>query len=146
MKDPLMENTNVNAGNSENQKENQNLILVFVYKIPISNHDAMIELNNRVIDTFKKYGVLRFEIFQLSNTENMMDFVNFAKTIDAKEDEEVWMEIQTYKDRDHLKEVGIKMMKDESMKEESQQFLKLITPGSLCNFGEFNRLNNIGFT
>ncbi len=77
----------------------------------------------------------------------MMDFVNFAKMIEAKEEEEeVWMEIQTYRDQDHLKEVGAKMMNDESMKEESQQFLNLITPGSRCNFGEFNRLNNLDFT
>ncbi|HEY6536364.1 MAG TPA: DUF1428 family protein [Candidatus Nitrosocosmicus sp.] len=141
-----MYNANSNENNSEIQNKNQNLILVFVYKIPRENHDQMINLNNRVIDTFKKYGVLRFEVFQLGNTDNMMDFINIAKTIEAKEDEEVWMEIQTYRDQDHLKEVGIKMMKDESMKEESQQFLKLITPGSHCNFGEFNRLNNTGFT
>ena len=140
-----MNNTSINATNSKIQDKNQNLILVFIYKIPKVNHDQMIELNNRVMDTFKKYGVLRFEVFQLSNTENKMDFVNFASLIEAKDNEEVWMELQTYRDKDHLKEVGTKMMKDESMKEESQQFLNLITPGSRCNFGEFNRFSNLGF-
>ncbi len=60
-----MDNTSINSNNSKIQENNQNLILVFIYKIPRINHDSMIKLNNQVIDTFKKYGVLRFEVFQL---------------------------------------------------------------------------------
>ena len=102
-------------------------------------------LNNRVIDTFKKYGVQRFEVFQLECTEDMVDFINIAKTVSADQDEEVWLEIQSYKDRKHLEEVGAKMKTDKNMEAESQQFLKLITPGSRCNFGEFSRLKDLGF-
>ena len=76
----------------------------------------------------------------------MMEFTNIARTIEAnKEDEEVWLEVQSYRDRKHLEEVGAKMMADDSMKKESQQFLNLITPGSRCSFGEFSRINDIGF-
>jgi len=75
-----------------------------------------------------------------------MEFTNIARTIeDNKEDEEVWLELQSYRDRKHLEEVGAKMMADDSMKKESQQFLNLITPGSRCSFGEFSRSNDIGF-
>jgi len=75
-----------------------------------------------------------------------MEFTNIAKTISAnKEDEEVWLEIQFYRDRKHLEEVCAKMMEDESMKKESHQFLNLITPGSRCNFGEFSRIKCVGF-
>ena len=75
-----------------------------------------------------------------------MEFTNIARMISAnKEDEEVWLEIQSYRDRKHLEEVGAKMMADESMKKESQQFLSLITQGSRCSFGEFSRIKDIGF-
>jgi hypothetical protein len=47
---------------------------------------------------FKKHGVLKFEVFNLNSRENMMDFVNLSKTISANDDEDVWLEIQSYKD------------------------------------------------
>jgi uncharacterized protein YbaA (DUF1428 family) len=105
----------------------------------------MIQLNNRAIDSFKKYGVQRFEVFQLGSTEDMMEFTNIAKTISANKEDEVWLEIQSYRDHKHLEDVGAKMMADERMKKESQQFLDLITPGSRCSFGEFSRIKDIGF-
>jgi hypothetical protein len=84
-----------------------NLVLVFIYRITKNNHDSLIQLNNRVIDTFKKYGVLKFEVFQLGRTDDMMGFTNIAKTIlAAPNEEEVWLEIQSYRDHNHLQEVA----------------------------------------
>jgi uncharacterized protein YbaA (DUF1428 family) len=125
---------------------NRNLVLLFIYKAPKKDHQAIVELNNRVIGTFKEFGVQGFEMFQLGNTQDMMGFTNIAKTISANGEEEVWLEIQSYRDRKHLEEVGAKMMSDEKMKAEGQQFMNLITPGSRCSFGEFNRLTELGFT
>ena len=65
-----------------------NLVLVFIYRIPKKNHESLIQLNNRVIGTFKKYGVLNFEVFQLGSTNDMMGFTNIAKTISAEPQEE----------------------------------------------------------
>ena len=47
------------------RNEKSNLVLIFIYRIPKKNHESLIQLNNRVIDSFKKYGVQRFEVFQL---------------------------------------------------------------------------------
>jgi uncharacterized protein YbaA (DUF1428 family) len=106
----------------------------------------LVQLNSRVIDTFKKYGVLKFEVFQLGSTKDMMGFTNIAKTISAEpNEEEVWLEIQSYKDHNHLQEVGAKMMSDGAIKDEGQQFFNLITPGSRCSFGEFYRIKDVGF-
>ena len=128
------------------RNEKSNLVLLFIYRIPKKNHESLIQLNNRIIESFKKYGVQRFEVFQLDGTEDMMEFTNIAKTIEAnKEDEEVWLEIQSYRDRKQLEEAGATMIADDSMKKESQQFLNLITPGSRCSFGEFSRIKDIGF-
>jgi len=137
-----------NATESENSGNgNRNLVLLFIYRAPKKNHQAIVQLNNRVIGTFKEYGVQGFEMFHLGNTQDMMGFTNIAKTISAdEEEEEVWLEIQSYRDRKHLEEVGAKMMSDEKMKSEGQQFMNLITPGSRCSFGEFNRLKELGFT
>ncbi len=130
---------------TEKQGENESIVLLFIYRTPKKNHEEMVQLNNRVIDKFREIGVQRFEVFQLGSTEDMMDFVNLSKTLSADQDDEVWLEIQSYRDRKHLEEVGAKMMSDKNMEEEGQQFLNLITPGSRCSFGEFSRLKGLGF-
>ncbi len=130
---------------TERHGENEGIVLLFIYRAPKKNHEAMVQLNSRVIDTFKEYGVQRFEVFQLGSTDDMMEFVNISKTVSADQDDEVWMEIQSYRDRKHLEEVGAKMMNDKNMAAEGQQFLNLITPGSRCSFGEFSRLKGLGF-
>jgi hypothetical protein len=83
----------------------------------------MVKLNRHVIGKFKKYGVQIFEVFQLGSTEDMMDFVNISKTVSVDQDDEVWMEMQSYRDRKHLEEMDAKMMNDKNMAAEGQQFL-----------------------
>ena len=90
-----------------------------------------------------KYGALKFEVFTIDNRENMMDFVNLAKTISANEDEEVWLEIQSYKNSQHVKEFVDKMTKDKSMETLSKEFMDLITPGSVVSFGGFDKIKEI---
>lgn len=139
-----MDKSNITANNGDSPLAN--LVLFFVYKIPKKNHESLIQLNKRVINAFKKYGVLKFEVFQLGDAKDMMGFINIAKTISANpDDEEVWLEIQSYRDHKHFEEVGTKMMADEIIKEDGQQFFNLITPGSRCSFGEFNRIEDVGF-
>ena len=54
--------------------------------------------------------MLKFEVFRLGSTNDMMGFTNIAKTISSEpQEEEVWPEIQSYRDRNHLEEVGAKM-------------------------------------
>jgi uncharacterized protein YbaA (DUF1428 family) len=137
----------IDTVDNKRRDEITNLVLVFIYRIPKKNHDSLIQLNDRVIGTFKKYGVLKFEVFQLGSTNDMMGFTNIAKTISAEpKDEEVWLEVQSYRDHNHFQEVGAKMMADEAIKEDGQQFFNLITPGSRCSFGEFSRVKDVGFS
>jgi len=130
---------------AERHVENESIVLLFIYSAAKKNHEAMVQLNSRVIDTFKKYCVQRYEVFQLGSTEDMMDFVNISKIFSADQDEEVWMEIESYRDRKRLEDTGAKMLHDKNMAAEGQQFLNDITPGSRCSFGEFGRLKGLGF-
>jgi uncharacterized protein YbaA (DUF1428 family) len=124
----------------EKEQHSGNYIDLLIYRLPRKNHEAMVQLNNQVTDTFKKYGILRWEIFQLSTNENMGPFVNIAKTLSVGQDEEVWVEIVSYIDRKHRDEFVTKMQNDKSMDLIFQQFTDLITPGSNVNVGGFSRL------
>lgn len=50
------------------------------------------------------------------------------------------MEIQSYRDRKHMDDVGAKTRNDASAGQLFRQFTDLITPGS-CIEGEFGRLD-----
>lgn len=129
-----------NSNASEKEGEIGNHVVLFIYRLPKKNHEALVQLGKQANEMFKKVGVIRSEVFQLSNTQDMMGFTNISKTVSANNDEEeVVLETQTYRDQKHLSEVGAIMEKDKNAGLLYQQFMNLIIPGS-CIFGEFGRI------
>jgi uncharacterized protein YbaA (DUF1428 family) len=123
------------------EEENGTLVQVFIYRAPKKNHDAMVQLNKHCTEFFRKHGILRFEVFHLSSTDIVMDFVSIAETLSATQDEEVWMEIQSYRDHKHLDEFIANMKKDKIGESLYQEYLDLITPASRTIMGGFTRLS-----
>jgi uncharacterized protein YbaA (DUF1428 family) len=126
-----------------NKNVDRSIVEIFLYRAPKKNHDSLVLLNKQSHDFFMKYGVLKFEVFTIHNRENMMDFVNLAKTISASEDEEVWLEIQSYKNSQHVKEFIDKMKNDKSMETLYKEFMDLITPYSVVSFGGFDKIEEV---
>ena len=132
-------------GNDEG-KNFGNEIQTVIYRFPKKDHDKMVEFSKPFSDVFRKYGVSRWGIFQLSNNENVMEFTNIAKTVSANlDEEEVWIEIFHYNDKKHKDEVMDKMKNDKNCEQGFQQFMKLITPGSSVIIGDFSNVNDIEF-
>ena len=129
-----------NSNASVKEEEIGNHVVLFIYRLPKKNREALVQLGKQANEMFKKVGVIRSEVFQLSNTQVMMGFTNISKTVSAnKDEEEVVLETQTYRDQKHLSEVGAIMEKDRNAGLLYQQFMSLIIPGS-CIFGEFGRI------
>jgi uncharacterized protein YbaA (DUF1428 family) len=130
-----------NVTEIKEEEEIGSIVQQFIYRLPKKNHDAMVQMEKQFIDIFRKHGGLRFEVFQLSSTENMMeDWTNIAKTVSANQDEEIWVEQIFYKDSKHRDEYMAKCGSDENMNKLYKQFMDLITPGSRPIMGEFSRL------
>jgi uncharacterized protein YbaA (DUF1428 family) len=95
------------------------------------------------VQWFKKQGV-RPEIYHLSSATSEVppDGVeSIAKILSIKDDEEeVWVLLQFYRDRDHADEVTAKLMQDESIGALMKEFGGLITQGSSLIMGGFSRL------
>jgi uncharacterized protein YbaA (DUF1428 family) len=139
-----MEKSNITE--KEEGKEIGNQIEIIHFRVPKKNHDAMILFCKRFNDIFKKYGILHWEIFQLSKTDNMQGFTNISQTVSANQnEEEVWVELLSYRDKKHKDEVMEKMKDDKNCEQGYRQFLDLITPGSKVIYGDFSRLNDLGF-
>lgn len=126
-----------------NLKNSRGHIEIFLYRAPKKNHDGMVEVNRQSQDFFAKHGASSFEVFSLNSRENMMEFVNLSRTISASEDEEVWLEIQSYRDAEHVKEFTTNMQGDKSIEPIYKRFMELITPGSIVTFGGFSKIEDI---
>lgn len=128
---------------TEMEKETGSQIQLIVGRVPKKNHDAALQIYKQSSDLFRKYGLLRSELFQLNNTKTYddMGLTNIANTVSASQDEEVWVELQYYRDRKHLDEVRAKCGDDENMGRLYKQSLGLLTTGSSFIFGEFDRLS-----
>jgi uncharacterized protein YbaA (DUF1428 family) len=130
------------------EDETGNLIRLFIWRIPKTNHEALMQLAKPVRELFKNVGVNQ-EIFQLKEGSDLreqdkmaeqMGFTNIAKTMAAKGDEEVWLELQFYRDQKHLDDLAENMQKDENAGKLGKQFMDLLTPGS-CIEGWFSHVN-----
>lgn len=116
-------------------------VQLFVYRIPKKNHDTMVQLQSQLTGIFKKYGILRSEFFQLSDTKIFEGFTSIAKTVSAnQDDEEVWVELESYRDRKQRDEVVAKITQDPSAGPLFGQVMSLLTKGDSCIMGEFKRL------
>ena len=127
---------------TEVEKEFRSQIQLIVGRVQKKNHDAALQIYKQSSDLFRKYGLLRSELFQLNSTETYddMGLTNIANTLSTRQDEEVWVELQYYRDRKHLDEVRAKCGNDENMGRLYKQSLDLLTPGTKFIIGEFNHL------
>ena len=128
--------------NFANQKDDGGLIKIFFIRAPKKNHDALVKIGKQTDIFFKKHGVSKYG-YRLNSRENMMDFVNVSRTISANDDDDdVWLEIQFYKDAKHVEEVMKAMEGDKMANELYKEVMELITPGPIV-FGDFSRLKEI---
>ena len=112
----------LNIPEKDEGKEIGNQIEMIHFRVPKKNHDAMMLFCKKFNDIFKKYGILQWEIFQLSRTDNMDGFTNISQTISANPDEEeVWVELLSYRDKKHKDEVMEKMKGDKNCEQGYQQ-------------------------
>ena len=105
------------------------------------NHDTLVQLQKQLTEIFRKHGILRSEFFKLSSTETFQGFTGIDKTVSANQDEEeVWMELESYRDKKHRDEVVAKITEDASAGPLFGQVMSLMTQGYSCIMGGFKRL------
>lgn len=129
-------------GMSKSNSMEAGLVSHILYRVPKKNHDAMLEICKQANDMFNQHGALRYDVFQLGNTDVPMEgFTNIATTVSANQDEEVWVESLSYKDLQHMNEVMARMEKDERMGPLMKQSVDLLPLGAKFIIGEFDRLS-----
>ena len=129
-----MENT---KSVSELQKGNH--LQMFLYKVPKQNHDAIVANLTKFVPWFEKNDV-GLNYYQLGTGEKMDGMEDIGAAISAGSDEEVWMELQYFRDRKHCDEIYAKMMKDKDLEPLGKEFFGLVSQGKSLIMGGFSLL------
>ena len=126
----------------ENNQNIQKYVEFVFYRVPKKNHEALLSLTNRLIDIFKKEEVI-YDCFGLNNAKEIPGFVNITKIIPINtEEEEILINVVTYKGREHRTKVVEKISKDKECLDMYEDLMKLLTPGTRFINGEFKNLFN----
>jgi uncharacterized protein YbaA (DUF1428 family) len=120
-------------------QETGNHLEVFLYRVPKKNQDAVAQNLRKFVPWFQRNGV-RIEYYQFSESETMEGMESIVKTLSAADDEDIWVELQYFRDRKHYEDVYTKMMQDNSLKQLGDEFFGLVTQGKNVVSGEFSRL------
>jgi uncharacterized protein YbaA (DUF1428 family) len=113
---------------------------LFVFRVPKKNREAMQTLEGRLVSMWKRHGIVESEFFQLTPHETVKGFTNLAETVSVGKDEEVWVEVQRYRDREHRDQIFAAVRQDMPMLELFGQWYGLVTPGVNSVMGDFNKL------
>jgi uncharacterized protein YbaA (DUF1428 family) len=149
-------NSKTTKSATEIEEETGDYLQLFLYRVPKKNHDAIVQNLQQFVPWFKKHGA-RVEYYQLGRSEtkaaidsakqsgmDVMDSIDkvLSTTAEAeeKEEEEVWIEQQHFRDYKHCEDVYAKMMQDKSIEPLGNEFFGLITQGKKMITGGFNRL------
>ena len=99
-------------------------IVSLTYRFPKKNRNTLIEISKKYVDMFKQYGVLQHDVFQLVKPDDDKQYFNHLdKVVSANlQDEEVWIEIIHYKDKNHWHETKAKMERDINCQQGWQEF------------------------
>jgi uncharacterized protein YbaA (DUF1428 family) len=95
------------------EKETGNQVRLSIYKIPKKNHDAMVENQKQFTEAFRKHGCY-YQSFQLGSTVVPEGFVGMATVLSADQDEEVWLDFESYTDHKQMDDIISKLMNDEN--------------------------------
>ncbi|MGD9532841.1 MAG: DUF1428 family protein [Candidatus Nitrosocosmicus sp.] len=118
------------------QRDLGGLIQIVFIRTPKDKREALARIGKQTDNFFRKHGVSKY-VYRLNLRENMMDFVNISKIISANEDEDVNLEILSYRDAEHVEQVMKAMKSDKKANELYKESMEIITPGSIV-FGDFS--------
>ena len=125
---------------SQPRQETGTYVQLFTYRVPRRNHAAFAAVEAELARIFKKHGILRSEFYELSAARIFKGFTSIAQTLAAAADDEVWLELDFYKDKNDRDDVVARIGQDPDSGPLFGQVLDLCAPGSTPLQGDFSRL------
>ncbi len=124
----------------ERTRSQGNYAQLFVYRLPKKNHDSLVRLQQKLTAIHRKHGTLYMEFYQLHSNEAFQGLTSIGKTVSARDDEEVWIELDHYKDRNHRDSVVDSANQDAEAEPLYGELMGLVSQGYTMIMGEFKPL------
>jgi hypothetical protein len=112
---------------------------VFNYTAPKNYRAAVVKNMKKFVPWFEKNGI-RIDYYRFGNSDIVEGMESIAKTLSTAEDEDVWIELQYFRDYTHWRNAYAKMMQGRSPKLLRDEFFGLVTQGKSLVTGGFERL------
>ncbi len=121
----------------ETETKNGGYVQLFVYRVPKTNRDALQSLLRKIANKLREHGTLRSEFYQLYSTEAFQGFTTIANTFTLGPGEELWVELDHYRERAHRDSVMADLAKDTNAGALFRQLGPLVSAGYSIVMGEF---------
>jgi uncharacterized protein YbaA (DUF1428 family) len=112
-------------------------VQIFVYRVPKQNHPEFARAEGELADIFKQHGIVRSEFFTLTPARIFKGFTSVGETLGATPDEEVWLELDYYRDQHDRDEVIGRIAQDPRAGPLFARVLTLCAEGSRSLQGDF---------
>ena len=122
-----------------NKKHMASYVEFMITRSPKKNYETLLKLEKKSAEMFKKEDV-GYDLFLLTKNTIWEGFTNISKNISASEDENIWINMLSFRDQKHRDEFVAKMSSNKDCQNSYEEFTNLITPGSQIITGEFKRL------
>ncbi len=117
--------------------EDRGYVQLFVYRVPEKNRDELRSLLGKIADKVREHGALRSDFYRLHSTEAFQGFTTIARAFAAVLGEELWVELDHYRERGHRDRVMASLTKDTGAGALFRQLGPLVSDGYSIVMGEF---------
>lgn len=113
---------------------------LFVYRVPRENHERFGAVEGELAALFRKSGMLRSDFYVVEDARIFQGFRDLRDALGATPDEEVWVELDYYRDEEDSRRVIGEIGKDPTAGPLFAQVLQLASPGALSLQGNASRV------
>ncbi len=122
------------------KREDRGYVQLFVYRVPKKNRDTLQSLLENIAGKLRAHGTLRSEFYRLHSAEAFQGFTTIASAFTSLPDEELWVELDHYRERAHRDQVMANLSKDASAGALFRQLGPLVSAGYSIVMGEFEEM------
>ncbi len=126
------------VGASEEARE---YVQLFVYRVPKSNRESLRKVLKAIVAKLKEHGLLGSDFYQLHSSEAFQGFTTIANTFSSSLEEELWVELDHYRDRRHRDQVMASLSKDPGAGGLFKQLGPLVSERYSIVMGEFDGMS-----
>ena len=113
---------------------------MFAYCVPRRKHGEMLEVMTELAGIYGRHGGLGMRLYVWGKTTVFQGFAGLHDKLGAGPDDELWLEVDSYRDAPGLTRVVESVGRDSEARTLWERLTRLVGPGKSIAMGEFERL------